>query len=227
MKRTAYYITSLIILLGAFAACTKGDNYYYDYKNKTQTFDGTILQYIEAQPTVFDSLVLVLDRLPALRQTLGDESKNLTLFAVTNRSFEIAISAMNNARALTGKKPMYLEDLNQADLDSLTSRYVLPKIYDTEFLAPFDEGQTVESIGFNYKMHMLYVVTAASGLVNGGQQQIAFSDVNNSIFQRYWKTINTSAVNLQTKNGVIHTLSSGHDFGFNKLTNKFSQTDED
>jgi len=223
MKKATYLMFVLSGILTGMASCKKGDTYYYDYKNETQTYDGTVLQYLEAQPGVFDSLVLVLDRLPHLRTSLNDAGRSLTLFAVTNRSFEIAVTAMNNARRLSGRPALYLEDIARHELDSLVSRYIFADLYDIAFLSPYEEGQTVESIGFDYEMNLQYNVTNASGLVRGGQQQILFSDVNRSIFQRYWKRVNTMSVDLRTRNGIIHVLSPSHDFGFNKLTTKFSQ----
>lgn len=222
MKRI-YILLFLLSSVSFFFSCTKGDQYYADYVNITQSFDGTILEYLESQPGTFDSLVLVLDRLPELRDSLNDSGKEITLFAVTNRSFQIAIDAMNTARELSGRKPLYLEDLSKSDLDSLTSRYAFSGLYDTESLFSFKEGQTVASMRYGYDMNMLFKETDASGFVQGGQQQLMLSDVNNSIFQRYWKSINTASVNLYTSNGVLHILSTGHDFGFNKLTTKFSQ----
>jgi len=223
IEKTAYLMLALSGILAGTASCKKGDTYYYDYQNESRAYDGTVLQYLEAQPSVFDSLVLVLDRLPHLRASLNDASRSLTMFAVTNRSFEIAVTAMNNARRLSGRPPLYLEDIARHELDSLVSRYIFTDTYDIAFLSPYEEGQTVESIGFGYEMNLQYNVTNASGLVGGGQQQILFSDVNRSIFQRYWKRVNTASVDLKTRNGIIHVLSPSHDFGFNKLTTKFSQ----
>jgi len=223
MMKKAVYLALAASAILSVEACKKGDSHYYGYKNGTQTYDGTLLRYLESQPGVFDSLVLTLDRLPHLRTVLNDDSRSLTLFAATNRSFEIAVTAMNNARKLSGRPPLYLEDIARHELDSLVSRYIFADIYDVAFLSPYEEGQTVESIGFGYEMNLLYNVTNASGLVRGGQQQILFSDVNRSIFQRYWKRVNTASVDLKTRNGIIHVLSPSHDFGFNKLTTKFSQ----
>lgn len=218
-----YYVLFLLSSLSTLFSCTKGDEYYSDYVNITQSYEGTILEYLESQPGTFDSLILVLDRLPELRDSLNDQNKEITLFAVTNRSFQIAVGAMNTARELSGRTPLYLEDLKKADLDSLTSRYVISGLYDTDALHTFKEGRTVPSMRYGYDMNILYNQTNASGFVQGGQQQLLFSDVNNSIFQRYWETINTASVNLYASNGVLHVLSAGHDFGFNKLTTKFSQ----
>ncbi|GGE13281.1 MULTISPECIES: fasciclin domain-containing protein [Sphingobacterium] len=213
-----------IIALAVFclASCKKGNDYYYNYNDEASVYDGTILKYLESKPETYDSLLLVLDRFPSIRQAL-DSDETFTLFAPTNRSFEIAVDALNTTRALTNKQPLYLEDVPGNDLDSLVSRYIFESELDIDELKPFIDGLNIDSYKYGYRMHAQYNVLSASGLINGGQQQIIFSDVNNSIFQRYWQNINTSAVNIKTKNGVIHVLASGHDFGFNKFTSKFSQ----
>ena len=144
------------------------------------------------------------------------------MFAVTNRSFQLAVDALNTTRRLTGKTPLYLEDVGLIDVDSMVNRYVIDQVYDTKTLAPFIDGRVVVSTKNAYKMHIQYKVLDASGFVGGGQQQLLFSDTNNSIFQRYWQQVNTSAVNIRTKNGIIHILSVGHDFGFGKFTINFS-----
>lgn len=205
-----------------FFACKKGNEYYYDYKSDEIIYDGSILSYLESQPGVYDSLLLVLDRVPDLRKKLNDLDADMTLFAVTNRSFELAIDALNRTRKLTDREPLYLEDVGLVDLDSMVNRYAMDEIYDIDGLAPYIDGQVVTSTKNDYNMHIQYRVLNASGFVGGGQQQLIFSDTNKSIFQRYWQRVETSAVNLKTKNGVIHVLSAGHDFGFSKFTTKFS-----
>jgi len=212
-----------IIFLLSFAACKKGNDYYYNYKDEASVFDGTILNYLESKPETYDSLLLVLDRFPTIRQKLDQADATLTLFAATNRSFELAVDALNTTRRLTNKAPLYLEDVPSNDLDSLISRYIFEEEFDIDQLKPYIDGLNIDSYNYGYRMHAQYTVLSASGLINGGEQQIIFSDVNNSIFQRYWQNINTSSVNIKTTNGVIHVLSSGHDFGFNKFTSKFSQ----
>lgn len=210
------------LLVASLIGCEKRDDYYYDYESSEVVYDGTIYQYLENQPGVFDSLLLVLDRVPDLRTRLGNEDVNMTFFAVSNRSFELAVDALNTTRAITGRSPLYLEDVGLVDLDSMINRYAFDEIYDTEQLAPFIDGQVVNSTKHDYTMHMQYRVLDASGFVGGGQQQLIFSDTNNSIFQRYWQRVNTSAVNIRTANGIIHVLSAGHDFGFSKFTSKYS-----
>lgn len=220
-------ITTVIALLVVFMSiiligCKKGDKYYYEYEAKETKFEGTIYEYLVSSDGRYDSLLLVLDRVPDLRSKLNNPDSSLSLFAVTNRSFQLALEALNTTRKLTGKSALYLEDVGLRDLDSMLNRYVLDEVYDTKTLAPFIDGQVVESTKYKYKMHIQYRVLDASGFVGGGQQQLIFSDTNNSIFQRYWQKINTSAVNIRTSNGIVHELSAGHDFGFSKFTSKYS-----
>lgn len=222
MKRLLKISLVFILLLSAFS-CKKGDDYYYDYTKEAEVYDGTIYEYLKNQKGVFDSLVLVLNRLPKLENLLNDEAEELTLFAVSNRSFDLGISAMNTNRNIIGKAPLYLEDLALNELDSLTSRYIFEGVHSSEKLAPFIEGQLLKSYQYEYEMHLQHEILDASGFVEGGEQQIQLSDVNNSIFERYWNTINTKAVNIHTKNGVIHILSPNHDFGFGKLPQKFTE----
>lgn len=223
MKRLYIRLLCLFPLLAmSLVGCEKGDDHYYMYESSEIVFDGTIYEYLESQPQIYDSLLLVLDRVPDLRRKLNNPDSTLTLFAVSNRSFELALEGLNTTRGLTGRAPLYLEDVGLKDLDSMVNRYVIDKVFDTKELAPFIDGQVVTSTKYDYKMHIQYRVLNASGYVGGGQQQLIFSDTNNSIFQRYWQRINTSAVDIRTSNGIIHTLSAGHDFAFSKFTSKYS-----
>lgn len=212
----------LPLLLAGLWACEKGDDYYYDYESTDVVYDGTIYEYLTGQVGVYDSLLLVLDRVPDLRRKIDEADSTMTLFAVSNRSFDLALDALNTTRALTGRSPLYLEDVGLEDLDSIVNRYAFDQIYDTEQLAPYIDGQVVKSTKHDHDMHIQYRVLNASGFVSGGQQELIFSDTNNSIFQRYWQRINTSAVNIRTSNGIIHVLSAGHDFGFGQFTSKYS-----
>lgn len=217
-------ISIAMLIMLAIASCKKGDDYYYDYAKEATVYEGTTYEYLLNQKGVFDSLVLVLNRLPKIEKLLNDKEQNITLFAMSNRSFQLGIEAMNaNRTSILGKEPLYLEDLELHELDSLTSRYIFEGKYDTEVLAPFIEGQLLESYQYGYEMHLQHEILDASGYVKGGEQQIQLSDVNNSIFDRYWNTINTKAVNIHTQNGVIHILSPNHDFGYGKLTQKFTE----
>ena len=196
-------------------SCEKGDDYYANYENSVQVYDGNAYSYLESQPGVYDSLLLVLDRLVPLRDTLKNE--NVTLFALTNQSFQLAIENLNKKRAVANKAPLYLEDLKRNDLDSIMSRYIFKGSILTDDLSDLVDGDFYLGIKHGYEMHIQYNKLNASGFVKGGQQQLLFTDPNNSIFERYWQRTPTNSVNIRTENAVIHVLSPNHDFGFNKL----------
>jgi len=215
--RRIYYIGALLlcVLLG-FTACKKGNSYYEDYSLKYTEYNGTTLQFLEEQGSTYDSLLLVLERVPDLRSRLGSKSDTTTFFATTNNSFINALDAMNAVRQASNRSKMYLEDIPKFILDTLTYHYAFDGIYDTGALQDFVEGKEVRTID-NYRMTIQYKVTSASGIVGGGQQQLMLSDMNNSIFKRYWQESNTSVVNIRTTNGMLHILAPSHNFGFSKL----------
>lgn len=217
MIRSSFRLFSILGLVAGFllTSCEKGDNYYANYENQIQTYDGNVYQYLNEQVGVYDSLLLVLDRLVPLRDTL--KKGDITLFALTNKSFELAVDNMNKKRAIANKKPLYLEDVNRNDLDSLMSRYIFNTQISTETVRDLEDGDYFYGVKYNYKMHVQYNKLNASGFVNGGQQQLVFTDPNNSIFDRYWQSTPTNSVNIKTQNAMIHVLSPDHDFGFNKL----------
>lgn len=207
---------SLIVLLLGVASCKKGNTYYEDFQVKYTEFDGTSLEFLESQGNTYDSLLLVLDRVPSVRAKLKDANAKMTFFAMTNSSFTNALDAMNGVRKAGNRVPLYLEDIPQLILDSLTYHYAFDGEYDTPYLRDFVEGKVIKAID-DYNMTLKYKVTSASGIIGGGQQQIILSDMNKSIFQRYWQESTTSVVNIRTHNGMLHVLAPSHNFGFSKL----------
>lgn len=207
---------SLIVLLLSIASCKKGNTYYEDFQVKYTEFDGTSLEFLESQGSTYDSLLLVLERVPSVRAKLKDPTAKITFFAMTNSSFTNALDAMNGVRKAGNRSPLYLEDIPQLVLDSLTYHYAFDGIYDTPYLHDLVEGKVIKALD-NYDMTLKYKVTSASGIIGGGQQQIILSDMNKSIFQRYWQESATSVVNIRTHNGMLHVLAPSHNFGFSKL----------
>src|SRR5690606_31111155 len=104
MTRLLTSIFSLLLLSSLFY-CEMGNLYYENYENEIKTFDGNSYEYLETNRGVFDSLLLVLDRIFPLQDTL--RNKEVTLFAPTNESFTIALQNLNTQRRLGNKKPVY------------------------------------------------------------------------------------------------------------------------
>ncbi|MCA5005916.1 hypothetical protein [Sphingobacterium bovistauri] len=218
------YIYIVFISIFIITSCEKGNDYYVDFTKSNITFDGTIYDYFSTKPGEYDSLILLLEILPEVKTKLSKPDASLSYFAVNNRSFSLAIENLNNARKKIGLGPLYLEDLDKLILDQLANKYLFDQMISINDLKDQWDGVVYKSSKYNYDMHWEYRVLTASGLVDYGNQQIVFSDVNNSIYRRYWQNSNTKSVDLNATNGYIHTLTSQHEFAFGKLTDYFTKT---
>lgn len=209
----------ILVLIGmTFTACKK-DSEFYNYENNVKEFDGTVMQYLEAQPpSTFDSLLLVLNRLPDLKDSLSN--KSITFFAPTNASFQAAIKNLNILRKDQGKTPLYLKDCDVNQLDILMCRYIVRGSRTTDAYIPFADGALYTSVKYEYPMHIQYDRLNASGFIGGGPQSIIYSDPKGNIFEKYWQRTTTNAVNIKAKNGVINILTTLHDYGFNEFVSR-------
>lgn len=210
-----------VMCCSAFFSCKKNDSPYYDYKNEVQEFDGNILSYLNANKNQYDSLLLLLDRLPALKDSLSNE--NVTLFALNNKSFQTAIGELNQARAVQAKSKIYLATADIKELDTMLCKYLIRGEHGTDKLKAFVDGAYVTSINHNYPMHILYTKINASGFVGGGPQVLTFSDPKGSIFVKFWERTQTVAVNIKAKNGIVHMVAPGHVFGFNEFVKRINK----
>ena len=215
MKRISINLLAWFGITVVIASSCKKQSEYYKYENKIQDYNGNAYDYILSQKNVYDSLILVLDRLAPLKDTLKNE--NVTFFAITNKSFDNAIKDLNIKRAISNKSPLYLKDIDVLSLDTLMCRYIIKGSLKTDSVQKLVDGLFIQSLKYNYQMHTQYRSLNASGFVSGGQQQLVFTDPNESIFERYWESIPTNSVNISTTNSIIHVLAPDHNFGFNKL----------
>jgi hypothetical protein len=223
MKNNQFLSISLALILccNLFFACKKSDDTYYNYSNTLQKFDGNALQYLQTKKGLYDSLLIVLNRLPHLKDTLS--SRNITLFAVTNKSFQISVQALNDVRKRTNKTPLYLRNMDAAELDTLACRYILNGQYSSADFVDYADGLLIASLNYNYKMHVQYDEVNAAGFIGGGPVVITFTDPKNSIFVRYWLSAPTNAVNIKTSNATINVVSPSHDFGFGEFVTRFNK----
>ena len=224
MKTTLYRNTALLVLGFCclyFAACKKSESEYYDYKNTVQTFNGSALDYLKSQPNTFDSLLLVLDRMPDLKDSIA--TGKVTLFAPVNKNFEASIKYLNLQRKEEGKTPIYLRTADIDELGFMTCKYVIRGNRGTDAFANSADGLLLSSVIINYPMHIKYVRQSSSGYVGGGPAVLNFSDTFGSNFQDFWTTTTTNAVNIKTNNATINILTPIHNFGFGEFTNRLDQ----
>lgn len=207
-------LVTIVTLITLATACKKTDDTYRNYTPTAGNFNGTALQYLQSQPGVYDSMLLAINRVTGLADSLSSEQ--VTLFAVSNRSFALALQNINQARrdSIPSMEAVSLRTIDSAVLDTFLCRYVLRGRATSDSIITFTDGRVFPSIKYDYGMHMLYSQTNASGFKNGGPKAITFSDPKNSIFTRYWVRVNTITVDIKTKNAAVHLLPPGHDFGF-------------
>ena len=200
-----------------FSACTKNAG-YHDAEVADKSYPGTTYEYLRSKPGIYDSLLLVIDRI-GLKKTLSDSS--ITLFAVTNSSFSLALTNLNNLRNKSDKLPLYLENIDLNQLDTMICQYIIKgKILSDQMT--LQDGLNLSSIRFNYPMHGKLERGASSGFANGGTEMIRFSNTNRSQFVRNWVTTTTGSNNVKTSNGIIHIITPDHIFGFNQFVSRLT-----
>jgi uncharacterized surface protein with fasciclin (FAS1) repeats len=116
MKNTILILCLINII--AISGCSKIDNTYRNAAAPKVNFDGNAYSYLQAHPGVFDSLVKAVNRVPGLADTL--KQKEITLFAPNNRSFELALNNINQARmdSVPAMPPVSINTIDVAVLDS-------------------------------------------------------------------------------------------------------------
>lgn len=207
MRKVHQYFTLIALMLSA--SCTK-DGGFYEPEVIDKEFKGTTYEYLKSKPGTFDSLLIAIDRVGAT-DLLSDS--NVTLFAVANPGFQLALTNLNNLYALSEKPSQYLTSIDYAQLDTMMSQYIIRGSYPTDSLRQQD-GLQLSAVRFGYPMHGRLSRANASGYVNGGPELIQFSDTKGSQFTRDWISAATTSINIKTKNGYVHVLSADHVFGF-------------
>jgi hypothetical protein len=213
-KSTSIFSAFLLACCYLLVGCEKTDDTYKNYINKAGTYNGNALQFLESQPGVYDSMLLVINRLTGLRDTIA--SQELTVFALTNRSFTIALNNINQARldSIPALPPVSFATMDSTVLEQFFCRYLIRGKNLSESLVDFTDGRLYETVRSGYNMHMQYRQTNASGFLNGGPKAIVFSDPKNSVFTVNWVRTPTQTVDIRTSNAIVHLLTQGHDFGF-------------
>lgn len=210
-----YKTITLAVALAYFAiAGCKKDDTWYNYDKETSVFNGNSYQYLQQGGGLFDSMLLVINRLSGLKDSLV--SGEVTLFAINNNSFDLAMKNLNLRRAtmVPALPPLTLATLDSTQLDTLACRYILRGSYTTDRVVNNADGILAPNIKYGYTMNLLYERVNAAGYQGGGPQQLFFSDPKQTPFEVFWVTTKTQIVNVKTTNGIVHVLSSGHDFGF-------------
>ncbi|NRF37981.1 hypothetical protein [Pedobacter foliorum] len=236
MKKSSLYSRYLVAFLFSaiiFQMGCKKEKGYYQTPNINSGTNLDIYDYLKSKPGVYDSLLLVIDKLK-MEGTLRDSA--ITIFAVSNSSFQIAIKNLNDARRANNKKAIYLTELasgkspnidqekaknDSIHLDTLVSRYIIKGLFkSTDFSV--GDGRDLASIRGSYPMHGKRQYADAQGMQNGGPEVIEFANTKRSVFTPNWAFAYTSSVNIQAKNGIIHLVQPDHVFGFDEFVRRLT-----
>ncbi len=213
MKRIQMHISLLLLgsMLGMGCSKDTGD---YNYVNSTVAFPGTTYDYLKSKTGIYDSLLFVIDRLE-LTDTL--KNNDVTLFAVTNQSFQQVVDKLNTSRKLRGKAPVYLKDIATELLDSMICRYIIRGHYIADSLTQTD-GKMLKAVRYAYPMNGKLATANASGYKGGGPAVVNYFFTKRSSFTKDWVLATADAINIRTANGIIHVLETTHPFGFGEYT---------
>lgn len=218
------------IIIGAFMAmvvftmgCKKG--YYEDTGVHTPNFNGTVMQYLEAKPEYFDSVVKVI-KLAGMEDVFKKE--DITFFAPADSSIRRTIAFVNQVleqlgkplvtrleqikpevwrRQLTryvfkGKKQM--NDFRQIDIDNLSA-------YPGQIYASYD----------GLLMNVGVIYDDAGGVKYAGRRQLQLSFIPSASAPRdfaSWYPAFVASVNIAPTNGFVHALEYPyHYFGFSAI----------
>lgn len=211
-----YFILGSFVTVLSLVSCSDTNNEYYDYNLTQNTFDGSVLNYLESNRSEYDSILKVIDLVPGLRDTLALD--NITVFAVDNESFRTVMNELNQIRKNNEQEIIpSIQDLNVSELDTLVSRYVFKGIYDSGLIRKNTGGLLLTSVKFNYPMQVENVKTDASGYINSGVQRLIFSNPKGSLLRSKWINTYTSLADVKVSNGVVHKLVPNHSFGFDEF----------
>jgi len=217
IKRSVFWI---LLLAAVNFSCQKVGKEFYNSQVNVSEFNGTILDYLR-ETSGYDSMLLVIDSIPGLSDSLSKDS--VTCFAIPNQCFTSALKNLNSFLVQSGQPEMSLSEIDKPILDTLISCYVFDGYYTTDSLKIDGQGINAPSIKYMYNMHLQYGISGSSGYINGGTDVITLSDMNNSGLRTNWQNATTHVVNIKVHHGLIHVLSSDHEFGFSKLTQKINQ----
>ncbi|MCX2573176.1 fasciclin domain-containing protein [Pedobacter sandarakinus] len=210
-------VTVLLLFAIVYQGCKKNGGYYNE-ENDAKPFTGNTYEYLKSKPGVYDSLLATIDRM-GLKSTLTDS--NVTLFAVTNPSFQLALRNLNTLRKQTDKDPLFLANIDGVQLDTMTSYYIIRGVKPTDSLK-LQDGANLTSVKVGYPMHAKAIRSSASGEVGAGPEYIEFSNTKKSKFIRNWATTTTASNNIKTKNGMVHVVAPDHVFGFDGFVTRLT-----
>ncbi|WP_143308965.1 hypothetical protein [Chitinophaga vietnamensis] len=219
-KRNIYSILCFSLLAAWLLAGCQKDGGYKEYSKGVTQVDANMYDYLKSKTGVFDSMVVVMDRL-GLKRVMSNTQ--ITVFGATNTSFATALGNLNVLRRKQGLAPVSLNTIDLKNLDTLFCRYVVPGVYPADSLREFPDGRGINSLKYSREVNLQLFTQSASGFSGGGPKYIIYSDTKGSFYISKWVRANTMSMDTYVRNGVLHILSGDHEFGFNEFISRFDK----
>lgn len=206
----------------AFLAGCQKNNYFQDGGKHTPNYNGTILQYLNNKPGMFDSVSRVI-QLAGMQDVFDKEE--ITFFAPADSSISNTIFQLNQVLRFRGRKEVTnLNQIKPTVWRRMLSRYIFegkksltdyPQI-DTDNLSAFP-GQIYASYDGEI-MNVGVRYNNAGGVAYAGYRQLLISFIPSVSSPRdylSWRSAAVASVNIAPTNGYVHALQyTFHPFGF-------------
>lgn len=234
MKKNATLLFTIFMIIGilVFSGCKR--NYYKDTGLTDPNFKGTMMDYFNAKPMQFDTLVQVI-KLSGLEKYFTDSS--FTFFAPADASIRVTFDYINNRLKSFGRDSLTsLQSIKPEFWSRILKLYMFRGIRGLEDYPQLDyknrqslSGEFVTSLS-NQTMNVGTVFTDADGLKYKGARFLTINYVpSNSSPYEGWVSAYVASSNIRPSNGILHAVMysefpfSGssyngipaHAFGFN------------
>lgn len=217
MKKLLPFI-GILLIAGAFlTSCTK-DDYYKDGGMANPKYNGTIFQYLQTRPDMFDTITYIIER-AGLKDKI--EQEDVTFFCPTDQSVVDAMRNLNSYRYSTYKDSVQLKDVPPIIWKRFLERYIMEGKHLAKDFARVDPDNINAYPGINYVTIGGYILNIGliyqnyGGVEAVGARIIRVTDV--SLDPNNFKNNNSVIVmtsDIQPTKGILHVLRYQHQFGF-------------
>ncbi|RFS21824.1 hypothetical protein DVR12_14300 [Chitinophaga silvatica] len=223
MRLRKKYLLILIIAIAGISACQKEKDYYLDSGLANPYFKGSVLDYLNAQPFLFDSVATVVN-LAGMDSLF--KSDKITFFSPTDYSISNLIIFTNQVLYTNGYDTIRaLNEIPAPIWRKYLSCYLFHGANQLKDYPQIDYNLLINYPGQTYyswdkqPMNIGVIYNDANGVKYVGYRQLSLAyipDISNPT--QGWKYSYVASCNILTDNGVVHVLSSQHAyFGFDPI----------
>lgn len=219
-KPITYFIPAcLLAIVMMFTACQK--EYYFDSGLSKAEFNGSMMEYLESKPILFDTLVQVI-KLAGLESQFRDS--NFTFFAPADSSIRNTLDYFNvELKRLGVDSISALSDVNPEFWKATLLNYMFRSVKGLEDYPQLDVNNRQAFPGEFSRamsgrvMNIGAVFTDARGIKYQGLRYLNLSYVpNEAAPYNSWVQTRVASCNIKPKNGMVHVLMyANHFLGFN------------